>query len=559
MNAKTTILITAGLLGSSASALQLSLTPDRAMYRPGEAVTLTLSYSAAERPRPLFAKLSITHLRKEVYTQSFPLDASGTGTNQITWTPPATPTGYGASIEVTDEESDRVWARIETAFDVHEVWTERPRYGFLSDFGPADEQDTSRVQSLAAYHVNALQFYDWMYRHDNHFPPTDVFIDPLNRTLSMHTVRQRIDEAHQYGMAAMPYTTIYGASVAYGDAHPDQTFYKADGTMWYFMDNFLTTMNPANQGWRDHILSEYRRILETEPFDGLHIDQYGDPKIAYDQQGNEVDLAPVIPGFLQDAKKVASGFKGRETVIFNLVNDWPNDTVTPSGVDMTYVEVWPPHNDYPSLRDIIYHNQELSRGKPVVLAAYLTAKADAATRLLDSVIAASGGSHLELGEDVGLLGDPYFPKYENPSQDLKNWLKRYYDFTVRYQDVLYSGTPNKTLEEIKVTSHPFSVGDYPSRKIWGLGRNLGNGQVFHLINLMQSPAPIWKFAQPDLKVQHNIQVQVQRSKPVGSVWVASPDQHNGSPIELKFTQSGSTVTFTVPELNVWTMIVLEDR
>ena len=559
MNMKTTALITVGLLGGSASAIQLSLTPDRAMYKPGEQVTLTLSYQATERPRPLFAKVSISHLRQEVHTEKFPLDPSGNGSNQVTWTPPTDPTGYGATIEITDETSDRVWARVETAFDVHEIWTERPRYGFLSDFAPADGQDTDRVKNLASYHINALQFYDWMYRHDNHLPPTDVFVDPLGRTLSMHTVRQRIEEAHSVGMAAMPYTTIYGASKAYGNPHPEQGLYKSNGSTWDFGENFLTTMNPASEGWREHIYSEYQKVLEAEPFDGLHIDQYGDPKVAYDSQGKEINLAPVVPDFLKGAQKVASQFPGRDTVVFNLVNDWPNDTVSPTDLSFTYVEVWPPHDDYASLRDIVYHNQELSGGKPVVLAAYLTAKADAATKLLNSVIAAAGASHLELGEDEQLLGDPYFPRYENPSQELKGWLKRNYDFTVRYQDVLYGGSPNKTLDDLAVTSHPFSVGDYPSKKIWGLGRNLPGKQVFHLINLLSSPAPVWKFKQPDPQKTRNVQVKVTRTLPVGQVWIATPDHADLTPQLLPFKQQGNTVTFTVPDLKVWTMIVLEDR
>ena len=44
---------------------------------------------------------------------------------------------------------------------------------------------------------------------------------------------------------------------------------------------------------------------------------------------------------------------------------------------------------------------------------------------------------------------------------------------------------------------------------------------------------------------------------VRKLWVASPDNLGGAPLELTFRQDGGYVNFTLPSLKYWTMIVVE--
>ena len=48
-----------------------------------------------------------------------------------------------------------------------------------------------------------------------------------------------------------------------------------------------------------------------------------------------------------------------------------------------------------------------------------------------------------------------------------------------------------------------------------------------------------------------------KAKNAAKVWVATPDVLGGAPLELNFKQEGDYVTFTVPSLKYWTMIVVE--
>ena len=62
--------------------------------------------------------------------------------------------------------------------------------------------------------------------------------------------------------------------------------------------------------------------------------------------------------------------------------------------------------------------------------------------------------------------------------------------------------------------------------------------------------------QPEPDVISNITLRM-KAKNAAKVWVATPDVLGGAPLELNFKQEGDYVTFTVPSLKYWTMIVVE--
>lgn len=527
--------------------LTVEFYPDRAVYRPGERVGLRVVVSAA--PAGTVARLRVYHLAEEVHEATLPL---GEGI-QFQWTPPAEPAGYGAEVTLVGIDGSTL-ASASTAFDVHEHWWEMPRYGFLAEFAPG-EADPGQMDTLLRHHINALQFYDWMYRHDRHLPPGTEFIDPLGRKLSLATVHKRIGQAHERGMAAMPYTTIYAGSDRHYAKHPEQALYKERGVPWTLGEDFLYIFDPSEgSSWREYILAEYRRILQSLPFDGLHIDQYGDPKVALSHDERVVDLAAAIPGFLAEAKRIAGPEKA---VIFNLVNDWPVEDVAPSGSDVIYIEVWPPHDDYASLRDLAYRAKALSGNRPVVLAAYLTPQADAAYRLLAAVIAACGATHIELGEGGGVLADPYFPKYERPGAGLAAWLRRYYDFITRYQEYLFDLEPVRRPRESRVEGAPFTTGSFPANRIWLLASRKSNLEVVHLINLTGTASPMWRAPKDPPPTLSDLTLSYPVSEPVRAVYFASPDYPEAGLQKAEFRQSGSDLSVRIPRLEYWTVLIIE--
>jgi dextranase len=205
-------------------------------------------------------------------------------------------------------------------------------------------------------------------------------------------------------------------------------------------------MNPApDSPWTDHLLDQFAQVLEQTAFDGIHLDQYGAPKIGPSTTGERVDLAEAFPGFIDRMAAVVDAQRGDAGVsIFNAVGNWPVETVAPSAEDAVYIEVWAPYTRFADLHRIVVNAQALGGGKPVIIAAYIHPDRAANVRLANALIFASGGTHLELGEPDAMLADPYFPRFGLMSDEMQAVMARYYDFLVRYENILALDTSDAT-------------------------------------------------------------------------------------------------------------------
>lgn len=545
----------------------LDIYPDKAFYRPGETVQFSVRVTT-ETEADVHLVASIAFLSDEVarLAQALRLVAGETVTAELIWTPPAAaPRGYGVDLQVLDETGQAL-ATASTAFDVLECWTQAPRYGFLTDFSP-DRVDFDRTMLwLSKYHINGLQFYDWMYRHEQLLPPTVVLHDPLGRRLSLATVEKLINVAHARGIAAMPYTAVYAASVPFFHQHPDWALLDAEGQPIPFGDNFLMIMNPAPDSlWIEHLLGQFAEVLEKTAFDGIHLDQYGDPKVGFDVQGNRVDLSQALPSLINATKEIAQRHRGDGgTVVFNAVGNWPIETVAQAQQDFVYIEVWPPYTLYKDLHALIAEAQALGGGKPVVLAAYMDPARARNARLMDAVIFASGGYHIELGERCGMLADPYFPKYGQMDGELSAVLRRYYDFAVRYENILALDTHDATSAyEGKVIIEGIDADvERTCDKIWPVVREGDDATGLNLINLLEIGSPEWnELLLADPPVQEDLAVRLYTDHQVSRVWWATPDGDNiaSQALEISVGRDGRGiyVAFRVPSLLYWDLIVLE--
>ena len=180
--------------------------------------------------------------------------------------------------------------------------------------------------------------------------------------------------------------------------------------------------------------------------------------------------------------------------------------------------------------------------------------------MTDAVIFAFGGSHLELGEHM--LAKEYFPNNNLLMRtDLKENLTSFYDFQVAYENLLQAdgdfNTPSVTSldGQIDINSWPPQTGS-----VSVVGKDLGSMQVINLLNYMDATSLNWRDAsgtQPFQRVIKDLPLQIEATKTVKKVWYASPDYRYGSSEELTFTQSGSTLTCTIPKMQYWGMIVIE--
>lgn len=544
--------------------VRLNVYPAKSTFAPAEPIELIAEIEAEAAARAT-VHLSIFHLATRVARDEYPISLAP-GQQAVTLNLELTtiaPRGYGAEIVLTDQ-AGVVLATASTAFDVLNHWTQAPRYGFLTDFTPGRDNAAGTMRALARFHINALQFYDWMYRHDQLLPPADTYADPLNRPLALGTVRTLIDTAHRHGIAALPYTAIYAASPEFYRTHQAWALFKADGQPLDFAEGFLIYMNPAeNSPWSRHLLDQFEAVLQTLNFDGIHIDQYGDPIAARDAAGQIVLLDRAFRAFVDAAAGRVKVVRPDASVIFNCVGNWPIETVAGSQADLMYIEVWKPHTHWHDLWRLISEAQHLSH-KPVVLAAYIDPAREHNVRLADAIIFASGGYHIELGEPGGMLADPYFPKYRQMSAGLAKTLSAYYDFAVRYENVLALDTHDATeawSERVIVTGG--SIGEQEAQAaVWPIVRAGDGFAAISLINLRGLASDHWTDPLPGAPTSIGpLVVKLYIDQPVSRMWWASPDGDSSQAIpvssQIGRDGRGNYLSLSLPGLAWWTLIVLE--
>ncbi|MDP4163309.1 MAG: glycoside hydrolase family 66 protein [Bacillota bacterium] len=462
--------------------------------------------------------------------------------------------------------------------DISSDWSKFPRYGFLSEFGDKPEEEIqTNLAELNRFHLNGLQFYDYHYKHHqplkmNGDVPADHWQNIANRQISLNTIERYINGAHHLNMKAMGYNLLYGTfeNAVQDGVNPDwylyrdkfrktNDFYPLPDT---WKSNILLT-NPNHPGWQQFIINQQKNVYKHLNFDGWHIDQLGDRGEVFNEHGEPILLDQAFGPFLQNIKYQTQS----KRIVMNAVNQYGQTEIAKSPVDFLYTEVWNPNKYFGDLKKIIDENGIASnQTKNTVLAAYMdynhsNSKGEfneAGILLSDSVIFAAGGSHIELGEHM--LSQEYFPHDQlTMSESLRNQLISYYDFLVAYQNLL-----RDDLTEINVpiqTSSGVSLSSNAEQgKIWTFSKQKENCKILHFLNFTNANSMEWRDTdgtqvRPGKK--ENIQIIVKDNSIPRKIWMASPNQSGGLPKELSFSHKNGEISFTLPSIEYWDMVVME--
>ncbi|MDQ5825041.1 MAG: glycoside hydrolase family 66 protein [Chloroflexota bacterium] len=551
------------------------IVPDKATYRPGETarVRVTLTNDGHDVGRGSLT-LALTSLATTVEqaTQDVELGQNASVIVEFTLAPPPMPLhGYGLDATLTGP-SGEVLAEGSGALDVLERWSQAPRYGFLSDFAPGQTDIEGRCNSLLRYHLNVVQFYDWMWRHYKLLPPTEEFTDGMGRRLSLDAVRAAIRGVQARGGAAMAYGAVYGAEPEYVEAHPELVLYDEEGKPVSLAGLFYIMNIAPDSPWVPLIVAEFAEAVREMGFDGIHLDQYGFPKAAVTASGEKVALAEHFPPLIDKAREAVVAVRPDAGVIFNAVENWPIETVAPTSQDAVYIEVWPPDVSYNDLRRLIREGKRLSGGKQVILAAYLSPfaeadetmlpQAEAAALLATATIAASGGSHLLLGERDGILCDPYYPKYATLRPAFAARMRAYYDFLVRYEELLILPelTDQEPGDEAALSLRGASyTAEAEAGAVWTVARRKPGHYIVHLINLRDQSDVTWNSLRTSPGSLENMELTIEGLPPVTQVLLLTPDAGTGKPVSASWTQEAHEVRVHVPRLLVWAIVVFQHQ
>lgn len=547
----------------------LSIIADKSAYHPGDIVNFKVN-----KPAEGDITIRYRHLNETISESKW-------NGGSWTWTVPVTDfKGYMVDLYTKAANgTDSILAS--AGIDVSSDWSKFPRYGFLSGYGNYSEASMKSVlDKLTRYHINGIQYYDWLYKH--HWPlggtasnPMPVWTEIANKEVYLNTLKYYIDEGHKRNINSMFYNLAFGAlEDAMSDGVNREWYLFKDNQHTeidqhtlpkpYFRSNILLT-NAGNENWQQYIIGKNTDVYATLNFDGYHVDALGERGTLYDYNGNVVNQQATYQSFLE-AMKAAHPQK---KLVMNAVNqNGQLNHILKSPVEFPYTEVWGPNETYESLRKIIADNFETSNGKSTILAAYMNYDKSSskgyfnthAVLLADAVIFAFGGAHLELGEHM--LSNEYFPNNNLMMQDdLAIAITKYYDFLVAYENLLRDGgTFDNT--SIECTDDQFVIQNWPASggKVAAISKKVDHRQVFHLINFSKNSSLNWRDANGTALAPalfKDVALSFQSAAPVKKLWLASPDADHGVAKEISFIQTGNTVQFNLPSLLYWNMIVAE--
>lgn len=553
--------------------INIEVSTDSACYHPGSVVKFKHNGSAILR-----AKVRYMHLGKVLHEE----DLSG---SEWTWkTPSEDFKGYLVQIYQTNAGKETIRATI--AVDVSSDWKKFPRYGFVADFGRNKTASVTAKEMdwLNRCHINGVQFQDWHYKH--HWPwggtkdgvTLETYTDIANRTIYTSSVENYIKAQHDRGMKSIFYNLCYGAlddaledgvsstCFLYTDAaHKNRDCHKLPSS-W---KSDIYVVNPGLTSWTYYMNKRIAEVYDHLDFDGFQIDQLGYRGTLYNISGEVVDIPS---GFAKFIRAVKAKFPDKR-LIMNAVGSYGTKEIAGTKkMDFLYNEVWDGEKNYADLYNILENNRKLGGDTlQTVFAAYMNYQLDntqfnlPGVIMADAVMFALGGSHLELGGDHMLCRE-YFPYASVSMSDaLKARIISYYDFLTAYENLLRDGGTLNTSTSLvpQDTSGKISINGWAPQLggVTTIARQKEDCTVLHFLNFISANSLSWRDmngTMPAAITKTNIPLKMTYAKPVKHVYVATPDKLGGAMNELDFTQTGSTLTFTLPYLNYWSMVVIQE-
>ncbi len=550
--------------------LSLSLRTDKVCYKPGETVSF-----AVEGNIPSGAMVRYRNGAEVV--SSVPISS-----NTWTWQTPAQDyCGYMVDIYTTSGNEETIYGTI--AVDVSSDWKQYPRYGFVASYDHSKTQAVieQEMAFLNRCHINGIQFYDWHNKH--HWPLggtreqlLERYTDIANREIVTNVVKRYIETQHRYGMKAMFYNLCYGAlddASSEGVAEQWYMFKQpkhTDKDVLTLSDSWKSNiylLNPENSDWQRYLAERNDEVYANFDFDGFHIDQVGSRGTVYDYDGTKINLPRAFASFI-NAMKAAHPQK---SLVMNAVANYgARQIANTANVDFLYNELWDGESKFSDLltakqANSAYSNQQLQ----TIFAAYMNYNKSSAAGtfntagvlLTDAVMFAIGAAHLELG-DGHMLCHEYFPNGNlKMSQELQAAIVCYYDFLVAYETWLRGGG-NETAMDITSSNAAITINAWPPqlKKVTAYCKDVNGKRVVHLLNFRQANSLSWRDmdgTMPTPNTLSDLALSFNSTEKVNKIWAATPDALGGAPQELSFKQENGVVTFTLPSLKYWTMLVIE--
>ncbi len=362
---------------------------DKSTHEPGKQATITAEASTGGT-----VHFSVSHLGVEIDSGDATVD-----NGKATWTY-TTPSENHQGYLVTATGGDGTHA--ETAIDASTSWTRFPRMGYLSHFKPTAPEGTDGHTTYEAflfqkpqdyidklsrdYHINALQYYDWQYRHEQPVATGDLADKwPLwyrDTYASKKTITDYIQDAKNANMGSLAYSMAYAANDNYDtNTIKDEWRLREDNGSYWVRDlgeqwwvptpkgvdkpkSHQFMMNVNNEDWRTYITGQYKTQKTEFKFDGTHIDTLGQTS-KKDASGNPVDLTDGLAALVDDTYKNVGGQVG-----INLPDGAGSEKINKASAAYMYTELWDHNETNAQVASYLQSARNNAGNKPQIVAAY---------------------------------------------------------------------------------------------------------------------------------------------------------------------------------------------
>ena len=362
---------------------------DKSTHEPGKQATIT-----AEASTEGTVHFSVSHLGTEIDSGDATVE-----NGKATWSY-TTPNEDGQGYLVTATGGDGTHA--ETAIDASTSWTRFPRMGYLSHFKPTAPEGTDGHTTYEAflfqkpqdyidklsrdYHINALQYYDWQYRHEQPVAKGDLADKwPLwyrDTYASKKTITDYIQDAKNANMGSLAYSMAYAANDNYDtNTIKDEWRLREDNGSYWVRDlgeqwwvptpkgvdkpkSHQFMMNVNNEDWRTYITGQYKTQKTEFKFDGTHIDTLGQTS-KKDASGNPVDLTDGLAALVDDTYKNVGGQVG-----INLPDGAGSEKINKASAAYMYTELWDHNETNAQVASNLQSARNNAGNKPQIVAAY---------------------------------------------------------------------------------------------------------------------------------------------------------------------------------------------
>lgn len=362
---------------------------DKSTHESGKQATITAEASTGGT-----VHFSVSHLGVEIDSGDATVD-----NGKATWTY-TTPSEDGQGYLVTATGGDGTHA--ETAIDASTSWTRFPRMGYLSHFKPTAPEGTDGHTTYEAflfqkpqdyidklsrdYHINALQYYDWQYRHEQPVATGDLADKwPLwyrDTYASKKTITDYIQDAKNANMGSLAYSMAYAANDNYDtNTIKDEWRLREDNGSYWVRDlgeqwwvptpkgvdkpkSHQFMMNVNNEDWRTYITGQYKTQKTEFKFDGTHIDTLGQTS-KKDASGNPVDLTDGLAALVDDTYKNVGGQVG-----INLPDGAGSEKINKASAAYMYTELWDHNETNAQVASYLQSARNNAGNKPQIVAAY---------------------------------------------------------------------------------------------------------------------------------------------------------------------------------------------